>query len=151
MLWHAHKIASPFLFLHPRVLPACFYRIHSLRTYSPNRALLQRTDEFSQTRRKYLLRKRREQTESNKSLRSFGNFMGGACMCLQLVVLVLRPRHTWQLVQGAAGLFATKRVPLLPARHAWLAGLPTAFLQALAASRPAQSWRTHQPHGLHLN
>ncbi|PRW20913.1 hypothetical protein C2E21_8607 [Chlorella sorokiniana] len=38
---------------------------------------IQRTDEFSQTRRKYLLRKRREQTESNKSLRSFGNFMGG--------------------------------------------------------------------------
>ena len=42
----------------------------------PLPALLQRTDEFSQTCRKYLLRKRREQTESNKSLRGFGNFMG---------------------------------------------------------------------------
>ncbi|KAL4451554.1 hypothetical protein ABPG75_007216 [Micractinium tetrahymenae] len=36
---------------------------------------IQRTDEFSQTRRKYLLRKRREQTESNKSARGLGGFM----------------------------------------------------------------------------
>ncbi len=115
----------------PPTHPQDFARIS---TFLPNRHVpeivrffyaVQRTDEFSATRRKYLLRKRRERTENNSAARNQGGHMGIADFPAPLAAA----QHAQQ--GGASGLPASRSNSRLPAEGggggAGPDGLPSAF------------------------